>query len=81
MCSSSSGVADFLIDFKVYNLDNDQEVTSIIDLRTEVYGKLWIDGADFPQGLDIHLLEVTADSDNIAGGEEFKLIENGWVRS
>ena len=76
MCSSSSGVADFLIEFKVYDI-NDNEVSATIDLKTPVYGKLSIAGADFPQGLDIHLREVTADSDNIAGDDEFTLIENG----
>lgn len=75
MCSSSSGVADFVILFKVYDAA-DNEVTSIIDLRTPVYGKLSIDGADFPQGLDIHLREVTADNDDTAGGE-FTLIRDG----
>ena len=76
MCSSSSGVEDFLIEFKVYD-SSDNEVSATINLKTPVYGKLWIAGADFPQGLDIHLLKVTADSDNIAGGEEFALIEDG----
>ena len=77
MSSSSSGVADFLIDFNVYNLDNDQEVTSIIDLRTEVFGVLRIVGADFLQGLDIHLREVTADNDAFVGGDEFVLVRDG----
>ena len=76
MCSSSSGVADFLIEFKVYD-NNDNEVTSVIDLKAPVYGKLWIAGADFPDDLDIHLRKVTADNDNTAGGLEFQLIVDG----
>ena len=80
MRSSFSAVADFIIDFTVHLDDDDSEVTTIIDLSTAVYGKLVITGdGDFPQGLDIHLKEVTADTDNTAGGEEFALITNGLV--
>ena len=78
MCSSFSAVEDFIIEFKVYEVDNGNEVTSIIDLRTAVYGKIEITSTrNLSQQLDVHLREVTADTDNTTGGHEFKLITDG----
>ena len=77
MCSSFSGVNDFMIDFTVHKDDN-SEVTGIIDLRTPVYGKIAIVSAGgFPVALDldVHLEKVTAD-DNTPG-DEFSLITDG----
>ena len=73
-------MVDFLIHFTVHKADDDSEVTGIdiLDLRTEVYGKIEIVGSNnFPQNLDVHLREVTADNDNVAGGDEFSLITDG----
>ena len=74
-------MADFLIDFTLHKADDDSEVTAIdiLDLRTQVYGKIEIVGSNsFPQNLDVHLRKVTADTDNVAGGDdEFSLITNG----
>ena len=79
MCSSFSAVGtDFVIAFTVHTLDT-TEITSatVIDLSTEVYGLIEItDPSGIPQNLDVHLVEVTADNDNLAGGE-FTLVENG----
>lgn len=78
MCSSFSAVGDeFVIVFTVHTLNND-EVTSIIDLSTPVYGKVMItDDSGIPQNLDVHLRNVTADTDDSLGGDEFPLIEDG----
>ena len=79
MCSSFSAVGDeFVIDFTVIDVSTGVAATSPIDLSTLVFGKIEItDQQGIPQNLDVHLLEVTADNDNLAGGEEFTLIENG----
>ena len=79
MCSSFSAVGDdFGIEFTVIDVNTGVAVTSPIDLNTPVYGKVEIyDDSGIPQNLNVHLLEVTADNDNLAGGEEFTLIENG----
>ena len=78
MHSSFSGLDDFMIEFTVHKADDNSEVSGIIDLRTKVYGKIVITGANsFPQGLDVHLREVTADTDTTAGGDEFALISKG----
>lgn len=71
-----SGDADFIIEFKVYEVKTNIEVASIIDLRTPVYGMIKITD-DFPQDLDVHLRKITADEDNVAGGLEFPLIADG----
>ena len=78
MCSSFSGVGDdFFILFTLIDYATGLPVTSPIDLSTLVYGNLEItDNSGIPQNLDIHLVEVTADNDNLAGGE-FTLVENG----
>ena len=79
MCSSFSAVGtDFVIAFTVHTLDAN-EVTSatVIDLSTDVYGLIEItDPSGIPQNLDVHLVEVTADNDNVDGGE-VTLVEDG----
>ena len=79
MCSSCSGVGDdFVIEFTVHLVSDNTEVTSVIDLGTLVYGKIEItDDSGIPQDLDIHSREVTADTDDSLGGDEFALIEDG----
>ena len=73
---------DFIIQFTVHRAADDVEVTSIIDLITLVYGKVMItDDSGIPQNLDVHLVEVTADTDVSPGGYEFALIEDGWEYS
>ena len=80
MCSSFSGVSDFIIAFTVHKADvNNDEVVGVIDLRTLVYGKIAIVSAGgFPLDLDldVHLVKVTADQDNSPGGE-LSLITDG----
>ena len=76
MRSSFSGTADFVITLTVHEKYSDTEVTSVIDLSTEVYGKIMItDDAGIPQDLDVHLLEVTAAGDGV--DSYFTLIEDG----
>ena len=79
MCFPFLGVGDdFTIEFTVHFVSTDFEVTSTIDLGTDVYGQLEItDDSGIPQNLDVHLREVTADTDGSAGGDEFPLIEDG----
>ena len=79
MCFSFSAVGDdFTIEFTVHFVSTDFEVTSTIDLSSYVYGKIEItDASGIPQNLDVHLREVTADTDGSAGGDEFPLIEDG----
>ena len=73
--SSFSGTEDFYITFTVHYSD-DRDVTSIIDLSTEVYGKIEIvNDAGIPQDLDVHLLEVTAAGEGV--DSYFTLIEEG----
>ena len=69
---------NFVIEFTVHQVAGDVKVTSIIDLSTAVYGKIEITGdVDIQQDLDVHLREVTADTDKTPGGDEFKLISAG----
>ena len=79
MCSSFSAFGDeFTIEFTVINIETKSAVAPRIDLSTPVYGLIEItDDSGIPQNLDVHLVEVTADNDNLAGGEEFTLIERG----
>ena len=79
MCSSFSAFGDeFTIEFTVIDISTGSAVASPIDLSTPVYGLIEItDDSGIPQNLDVHLVEVTADNDNLAGGEEFTLIERG----
>ena len=79
MCSSFSAVGDeFYFLFTVIDVSTGVAATSPIDLSTPVYGLIEItDDSGIPQNLDVHLVEVTADNDNLAGGEEFTLIERG----
>ena len=79
MCFSFSDVgAEFVIEFTVHTVTPDTDVTSVIDLSTPVYGKIEItDDSGISQNLDVHLEEVTTDTDNTTGGDEFILIENG----
>ena len=41
-----------------------------------MYGTIKIT-TDFPQDLDVHLRQITADEDNVTGGLEFPLITDG----
>ena len=79
MSSSFSAFGDeFTIEFTVIDISTGSAVASPIDLSTPVYGLIEItDDSGIPQNLDVHLVEVTADNDNLAGGEEFTLIERG----
>ena len=78
-CSSFSGIQDFVIELTVHRASDDLEVTGVLDLSTAVYGKVEITNtAGISQGLDVHLLEVDADSDNIRGGsDEIYLVTYG----
>ena len=78
-CFSFSALGnDFAIDFTVHLYDDDSEVTSIIDLKTQVYGKVMItDNSGIPQNLNLHFREVTADTDDSPGDDEFPLIIDG----
>ena len=73
MCSSFSAVGDdFVIEFTVHLFSDGSQVTSVIDLKSQVYGKVMItDFSGIPQNLDLHFREVTADTDNSPGGDEF----------
>jgi len=76
MCSSFSDIADFSITLTVHLVSDDSQVTSVIDLSTEVYGKVMI--TDVPENLDVHLRKVVADLDNAPGGpSEYELIKDG----
>ena len=79
MCSSFSDVgADLTITFTVHLDSDDSQVTSDLYLRTPVYGKVLItDASGIPQNLDVHFREVTADTYNPPGGDEFTLVKNG----
>ena len=75
-----SAVGDeFYFLFTVIDVSTGVAATSPIDLSTPVYGKIEItDQQGIPQNLDVHLVEVTADDDNYAGGE-VTLVEDGLV--
>ena len=73
-----SAVGDeFYFLFTVIDVSTGVAATSPIDLSTPVYGKIEItDDSGIPQNLDVHLVEVTADNDNVDGGE-VTLVEDG----
>ena len=80
MLCSFSDTGDFVIAFTLHYDTNNVQINSgdIIDLSTALYGKLEItNSAGISQGLDIHLRSVTADNDNLDGGQEFDLITDG----
>ena len=79
MCFSFSAVGDdFTILFTVHYADTGNQVNSVIDLSTPVFGKIEItDPSGIPQNLDVHLREVTADINDSPTGDEFALIEDG----
>ena len=78
MCFSFSAVGDdFTILFTVHYVDTGNQVTSVIDLSTPVFGKIEItDPSGIPQLLDVHLREVTA-YDPTSMDSEFVLIHDG----
>ena len=73
-----SAVGDeFYFLFTVIDVSTGVAATSPIDLSTPVYGLIEItDDSGIPQNLDVHLVEVTADNDNVDGGE-VTLVEDG----
>jgi len=80
LTDSGSGIADFSITLTVHLVSDDSQVTSVIDLSTEVYGKVMI--TDVPENLDVHLRKVVADLDNAPGGpSEYELIKDGCAVS
>ncbi|XP_020618334.1 uncharacterized protein LOC110056218 isoform X5 [Orbicella faveolata] len=83
LTDSGSGIADFVITFTVHLVSDDSQVTSVIDLSTDVYGKVMItNDAGVPEYLDVHLRKVVADLDNAPGGpDEYVLIDDGCAVS
>lgn len=84
LTDSGSDTGDFVIAFTLHYDTNNVQINSgdIIDLSTALYGKLEItNSAGISQGLDIHLRSVTADNDNLDGGQEFDLITDGCAVS
>ncbi|XP_020618333.1 uncharacterized protein LOC110056218 isoform X4 [Orbicella faveolata] len=80
LTDSGSDIADFSITLTVHLVSDDSQVTSVIDLSTEVYGKVMI--TDVPENLDVHLRKVVADLDNAPGGpSEYELIKDGCAVS
>jgi len=79
MCASFSGSKDFVIQLTVHLKAGDSQVSGVLDLSTDVYGKVAItDSVGVPQNLDVHLRKVIADSDKNPGGrDELALISDG----
>ena len=79
MCASFSGYGEFVIQLTVHLTADDSQVSGVLDLSTDVYGKVAItDSVGVPQNLDVHLRKVVASRDNtFRASDQLDLISDG----
>lgn len=79
MAVSFSGYGEFVIQLTVHLTAGDSQVSGVLDLSTDVYGKVAItDSVGVPQNLDVHLRKVVASRDNtFRASDQLDLISDG----